>query len=141
MALEKVGDLLQRLVALRDLRVVLRSTFIASGILCILIAVKTEPIANVFGASRPLAKASKSEPVAEKKTKAVQEAEKKKRQKAALESLGEAGWGSTISLLNLFGGGGWYRTIVRARIRHECKVVGKCTDVGLGRMLGCGWTK
>ena len=44
------GLRLKELRALRDWRVVVRGAAIAGGILCILTALKTEPIANVFGA-------------------------------------------------------------------------------------------
>lgn len=40
----------EELAALLDWRIVLRTGFIVSGITCILTALKTEPIANVFGA-------------------------------------------------------------------------------------------
>lgn len=44
------GLSLKELVYLKDWRVLLRAAMIAAGISCILTALKTEPIANVFGA-------------------------------------------------------------------------------------------
>lgn len=44
------GLALRELALLRDWRVLLRGAFIAAGISCILTALRTEPIANVFGA-------------------------------------------------------------------------------------------